>query len=194
MRRLLTVLILIAAVTAAAAFFAAPVVTFFALRAAAGAHDSAELARLVDHAALRRSLRPQLTGRAAAAAPAPSFLEDPIGSVRRTVEQAVSPRDAERGPDVDAYLSPAALLALTCGEGRYAALRTGAPAAGAADAAGRDCPWPSPRYWGVNRVRLAVTDDGGAETVFTVERRGPFDWRLVHVSLPSGPDPAPQAP
>lgn len=174
-------LLLLAIVAAVIAFFAAPGVAFFAVRSAADAQDAAALARLVDYGAVRQSLRPQLAGNPAAVAPAPSFLEDPIGAVRSQLEQATP----GALPDADGYLTPAALAALTRGEGRYASQRT-APVAGA------DSPLPSPVFWGVNRVRMAVEDDGGSRTVFTFERRGLFEWRLVHIGLPEGV--APPAP
>ena len=75
-------------------------VAFFGIRSAAEAGDVAGLARLIDFPAVRQSLRPQLDGNPAASAPAPSFLEDPIGAVRRQFEQATAPA----APDVDAYL------------------------------------------------------------------------------------------
>lgn len=179
-------LILLALMVAVISFFAAPGVAFFAIRAAADANDAAELARLIDYPAVRQALRPQLAGNPAAIAPAPSFLEDPIGAVRRQFEQAVP----VAGPTPDIYLTPAALSALTRGEGRYASQRTQATPR----EEGRDDRWPSPVFWGVNRARLAVTEDGGSRTIFTFERRGPFEWRLVHVGLPEGAAPTPTAP
>jgi hypothetical protein len=173
-------LLLVAALVAVVSFFAAPAVAFFAIRSAADAQDAAALARLVDYGAVRQSLRPQLDGNPAAMAPAPSFLEDPIGAVRRQLEQATP----GALPDADGYLTPAALAALTRAEGRYASQRT-TPAAGA------DSPAPSPVFWGVNRVRMAVEDEGGSRTIFTFERKGPFEWRLVHIGLPDGVAPAP---
>ena len=182
-------LLLAGIIIAVVSFFAAPGVAFFAIRSAADANDAAALARLIDYPEVRQSLRPQLTGNPAATAPAPSFLEDPIGAVRRQFEQAAP----GAGPDVDRYLTPAAVAAMTRGEGRYAAQRT-TPAT----VEGRRDPIPSPVFWGVNRARLAVTDEGGSQTIFTFERRGPFEWRLVHVGLPDGaaaPGPAePPAP
>ena len=136
--------------------------------------------RLIDYAAVRQSLRPQLTGNPAAMAPAPSFLEDPIGAVRRQLEPAVA-----GAPDPDVYLTPAALGALSRGDGRYASQRTGP----VSDAEAAD-PMPKPVFWGVNRARMAVTDDGGSKTVFTFERQGPFEWKLVHIGLPDGVSPA----
>lgn len=178
--------LLVAAVAfAAISFFLAPAVGFFAIRSAADAGDVGGLTRLIDFTAVRQSLRPQLSGEPAIRAPAPSFLDDPVGAVRRRLERA-GPRPAA-APDVDSYLSPTALAALTRGEGR----RANAPAAGART------PMPRPVFWSVNRARMAVNGEGGARTVFTFERRGPFEWKLVHIGLPDrsvptrAPRPAP---
>lgn len=184
MRKLLFNLLIAAIVVASLAFFAAPAVGFFAIRSAADASDVAGLSRLIDFAAVRQSLRPQLDGRPEALAPPPSFIEDPIGAFRRHVEDALPQPQA---PDVDTYLTPQAIAALTRGEGRYASLRQTAPAE-------TQNPWPKPVFWGVNRARLAVADDGGSQTVFTFERRGPYDWKLVHVGLPDGGGPSAQSP
>ena len=174
-------LVLLAVIVAVISFFAAPAVAFFAIRSAADSSDAAALARLIDYAAVRHSLRPQLAGDPAARAPAPSFLEDPIAAVRRRLEDQPVPAD-----DVDAYLTPRALAALTRGEGRLASQRAAAtPPTGGGDRL------PSPVYWGVNRTRLAVTDGGGSRTIFTFERRGPFEWRLAHIGLPAGVAPPP---
>ncbi len=174
-------LLLLAVIAAVVSFFAAPGFAFFAIRSAADANDAVALERLIDYTAVRQSLRPQLGGNPAAVAPAPSFLEDPIGAVRRRFEQAAP----VSGPQPDVYLTPAALAALTRGEGRSASQRA-APAA----EAGRREPFPKPVFWGVSRVRMAVTDPGGAKTIFTFERKGPFEWRLAHIGLPDGVAPA----
>ncbi|MGZ9115093.1 MAG: DUF2939 domain-containing protein [Brevundimonas sp.] len=178
-------LILLAVLGAVISFFAAPAVAFFGIRSAAEARDVAGLTRLIDYAAVRQSLRPQLDGNPAATAPAPSFMEDPIGAVRRQIEQAT----AAPAPDVEAYLTPAALAALTRGEGRYASQRGGGPLP-SPDATTTGGPMPRPVYWSVNRARMAVTDEGGSRTIFTFERRGPFEWKLVHIGLPEGVAPA----
>lgn len=182
---LLGKLILFALLMAAFAFFAAPAVAFFGIRSAAEASDVAGLTRLIDYPAVRQSLRPQLDGNPAASAPAPTFMEDPIGAVRRQIEQATAPR----APDVDAYLTPAAIAALTRGEGRYASQRVdgGLPSPDNTNTGG---PMPKPVYWSINRARMSVADEGGSETVFTFERKGPFEWKLVHVGLPDGAAPA----
>lgn len=177
-------LLLAAVVLAVISFFAAPAVAFFALRSAADASDAAALAKLVDYGAVRQSLRPQLDGNPAAMAPAPSFMEDPIGAVRRQIERA-----SPSLPEADAYLTPGALAGLTRGEGRYASQ---APAGErhATPTADARTPLPHPVFWGVNRARMAVEDEGGSRTVFTFERKGPFEWKLVHIGLPDGTAPA----
>ena len=71
------------------------------------------------------------------------------------------------------------------GEGRYAAVVSTATM----EADSQPAPWPTPRYWGVNLARMAVTDEGGSDTVFTFERKGPFEWKLVHIGLPDGSTP-----
>jgi hypothetical protein len=184
MKKLFGNLVLAGLAIGVIAFFAAPAIGFFAIRSAAEANDVAGLARLIDFNAVRQSLRPQLAGRPEAMAPAPSFLEDPIGAFRRQIEQ----NPILRQPDVDAYLTPAGLTALLRGEGRYANQRTTIGVAPASAQARK--PWPSPAYWSVNRARMAVTDQGGSRTLFTFERRGPFEWKLVHIGLPDGAGPA----
>ena len=171
-------LIMLVVIGVAIAFFAAPAVAFFGIRSAAEANDAAGLARLIDFTAVRQSLRPQLSGNPAALAPAPSFLEDPIGAVRRQLEDRVVPA----GPDADTYLTPAAIAALTRGEGRYAAQRE-------TPEAQTGGPLPHPVYWSVNRARMSVSDEGGSQTVFTFERKGLFEWKLVHIGLPDGVAP-----
>lgn len=185
MKKLFGNLLLLAVVAAVVSFFAAPAVAFFGIRSAADANDVAGLSRLIDFGAVRQSLRPQLSGNPAAMAPAPSFLEDPIGAVRRQFEAT----DGATVADADAYLTPAALAGLTRGEGRYASQRSARPAT--ATAAN---PPPTPVFWGVNRARMAVTDEGGSRTIFTFERKGPFEWKLVHIGLPEGTAPAVSRP
>jgi len=171
-------LILAAVVLLVISFFAAPGVAFFALRGAADSGDVAELDRLVDYGAMRKALGPQLVGRVETTPPPPSILEDPIGAVQRQFQRGPAPE----GPRADAYLTPVALGALTRGEGRAAALRSGAESDGTEPPGGG--PLPRPVYWGMDRARMAVTGESGDETVFTFARTGFFSWQLVHVSLP----------
>jgi hypothetical protein len=187
MRRILLNLFVAAIIVAVLGFFAAPGVAFFALRSAAGSNDVNGLQTLVDFDAVRRSLRPQLDARPEAQVPAPAFLEDPIGAVRRQFEDASRP-----APDADAWLTPAALAALTRGEGRNAAEGSRAGALSPPEEARE--PWPRPRYWGVNRARMAVVDEDGSETIFTFERTGAYRWVLVHIGLPESGAPVAPAP
>ena len=180
-------LVLAAIVLAVIAFFAAPAVAFFAIRSAAEAGDVQGLARLIDFTAVRQSIRPQLQGRPEALAPPPAFLEDPIGALRRQFED----NPIIRPPSVDVYLTPAALAALTRGEGRAADRWSSSTPPPVADKIRK--PWPRPAYWGFNRARMSVADASGARTVFTFERRGPFDWRLVQIGLPPAASTAPAA-
>lgn len=185
MKRALFNLFMLAVVVAVVGFFAAPGVAFFAMRSAAQSNDVNGLSGLVDFDAVRRSLRPQLEDRPESQVPPPSFLQDPVGAVRRQLEDATRP-----APDVNAYLTPAALSGLTRGEGRYASERSRPDTAALPAGALNDAPWPRPRYWGVNGARLAVADEGGSETIFTFERRGAYRWMLVHIGLPDGATPA----
>lgn len=169
-----------AVLVAAICFFAAPAVVFFGIRSAAQSDDVAGLQKLMDFDAVRASLRPQLSGRPEALTPPPSFMNDPIGAFRRQFEETIAPQ----GPTPDAYLTPDAIDGLTRAEGRYASVRPTTPGTDV-DAA----PWPKPIFWSVNRARLAVTDEGGSDTVFTFERRGPYEWKLVHIGLPDGATP-----
>ena len=189
MQRFLSTVLMLAVIGAAAAFFAAPGFAFFALRSAAQSQDVQGLAALVDFTAVRASLRPQLSDDPQAMTPAPSLMEDPIGAIRHRLQQG------QAAPDADAYLTPEAMAGLTYGEGRYASERTRAGVALATPSEGPlGEPWPRPRYWGVNRVRMTVADAGGSETAFTFERRGLFTWKLVHVGLPDGAAPGGPAP
>ncbi len=188
MKKLFGNLVLAAIVLTVIAFFAVPAVAFFAIRSAAEAGDVQGLARLIDFTAVRQSIRPQLQGRAETLPPPPAFLEDPIGALRRQFED----NPIIRPPNVDAYLTPAALAALTRGEGRAADRWSSPTPPPVADKTRK--PWPRPAYWGFNRARMSVADPSGARTVFTFERRGPFEWRLVQIGLPpAAPTATPSA-
>lgn len=188
MKKLFGNLVLAAIVLAVISFFAAPAVAFFAIRSAAEAGDVQGLARLIDFTAVRQSIRPQLQGRAETLPPPPAFLEDPIGALRRQFED----NPIIRPPNVDAYLTPAALAALMRGEGRAADRWSSQTPPPVADKARK--PWPRPAYWGFNRARMSVADPSGARTVFTFERRGPFEWRLVQIGLPPAAPPSVSTP
>jgi hypothetical protein len=173
-------LFLLALVAAGVTFVAAPVFTFRAVRSAAEFGDVQALSQLVDYNAVRQSLRTQIRPASAERAPPPDILRDPLGALRRAWEP-VSPQ-----ADVDSYLTPEALALLS--EGR--APRSGRPAPGAGPFGG---PIPAVRFWSSDRVRLGVSDPAAStrETIFTLERRKLFTWRLVGVRLPDGAAPAP---
>ena len=176
-KRLILNLIVVGVVAAVVAFFIAPAVAFFGIRAAAQAGDVQGLSKLIDYDAVRASLRPQVSGRVEPLTPPPSILQDPLGAIRRQFEQAV-PQVVPSAPPVDDWLAPQPLIALTSGAGRDALAVAENPAGQTAQT------WPRPVYWSVNRARLSVADDAHAPTIFTFERRGPFEWKLVHIGLP----------
>jgi hypothetical protein len=170
MRRLLVIVLGLALGLAAICFVAAPYVAFFAVRSAADAQDVQGLNQLVDFDAVRTSLRTGLAPPAPAAAP--SVWKDPLGALQNAIRPIAQP-----APDVDAYLTPKALSALTRGEAQDA-IRPQPPGTRP------EAPWPSVKYWGFNRCRLAVHASGHGDSIFTFERKGPFTWRLVQIGLP----------
>ena len=177
----------LAVLGSALAFVLAPGYAFFALRSAALSGDVPALAELVDYGEVRASLRSQLSDDPQALEPAPSWMEDPIGAIRRRLGEAAEEVQGQ-APDVDPYLTPQALAALTFGEGQYAAERSrdGAPSV---DHQAEDQPWPGLVHWGPSRTRFRVTDEGGSETVLTFTRSGIFAWKLSHIGLPEGGSP-----
>jgi hypothetical protein len=188
MQRFLTWVVILAVVGAALSFVAAPCVGFFALRSAAQAEDVQGLSELVDFDAVRAGLKPQLLAATPVQAPPPSVWQDPLGALKHAIEPLQQP-----APDVDAWLSPRALAALTRGAGREAPAVAARPPAAPAPKT-LSAPWPQVRYWGVNRARLAVAGPGG-DTVFTFQRKGIYRWKLVQIGLPPKPPagaPAPQ--
>ncbi len=169
-------LLLLACVVAAAAFATAPWFAFRALRSAAQYNDVPAVESLVDFNAVRSSLELQLgaqTDASLVTAEPPSIWRDPVGAMRRALGPMAPPRSA---PAIDRYLSLEGLSALTRG---YAPGSAPPP-----DAA----PFPWPRYWDANRVRLAVARPGATDkvTIFTFERRDWFVWKLVQIGLPAG--------
>lgn len=168
-------LFLIGLAVAAAVFAGGPWLAFRSLRSAAQFNDLQALAEVVDYNAVRASLSAQLRPAGAAEAPPPpDILHDPIGAIRRAMQPA-PPR-----MDVDIYLTPSALAALTAGRGR------GTPAP-------KDEAMVLPRlkYWGADRTRLAVPDPArpARETLFTFQRKGWFGWKLVGIGLPGAAQP-----
>jgi hypothetical protein len=183
MKRILAGLLILALLLGGGGFFAAPLVAFTALRSAAEAEDVQGLSKLVDFDAVRASLAPQLDSRPGVQAPPPSVLKDPLGALKAAIEPMAQAAKAPAGPKPDDYLAPRALARLTYGLGRDA----WKPST-------RETPKPKNPgidHYGVNRTRLTVADPLRPETVtvFTFERRGPYEWKLVHIGLPSDETP-----
>ena len=177
----------LAVLGAGLAFVLAPGYAFFALRSAALSGDVPALADLVDYGEVRASLRSQLSDDPQAQEPEPSWMEDPIGAIRRRLGEAAEEVQGQ-APEIDPYLTPPALAAITFGEGRYASERSREGAPPVAREA-EDQPWPGLVHWGPSRTRFRVTDEGGSETVLTFTRSGIFAWKLSHIGLPEGGSP-----
>ncbi len=175
-------LLLGALVAFAIAFGAAPLWAFRSLRSAAVFGDTAALSELVDYGAVRASLRQQIgPAPAATRPPPPDFLHDPLGALRR---QFVEPE--AKPADVDAYLTPLSLARMSLGMEH----------AGAVPTVSGEGPFPSVRFWDGKRARLGVKDPAlpARETIFTLQRKGWLDWRLVAVTLPASAPPAARQP
>jgi len=180
-------LVVLAIVVFAAAFATAPWFAFRALKAAAQYEDVQAISELVDFPAVRRGLTAQLDEDVpAAVAPAepPSIWRDPLSVFKRAIEPITPPE-----PKVDRYLTVAGLSALTRG---YAPGAAPPPAVRPATTLDRmkaavAGPHATIAYWDPNRVRIAVKRPGPSDqsTVFTFRRGKLFEWRLVHVRLPT---------
>ena len=169
MRRAFLILLLIGVVGAGVSFVAAPWFAFRALRAAAQANDIRTLSGLIDFSAVRQSLQDQSDP--AAQAPPPDPWRDPIGAMRR----ALTP--LKPSADVDPMLTPPKLVALTDGTGKVEPGKNTVftdllPGGGRAI-----------RYWDPKLCRITVTSIAGRTSLFTFERRGVFDWKLVGLRL-----------
>ncbi len=189
--RFLSLLLVIIFVGGGGLFYAAPVISFYDIRSAARSDDSESLVKLIDYDAIRTDLKAQLlAGEAGVAAPAPSVLNDPVGATGNVLQQAadavgkvlnqvVNPQ-APKTPivpiiDVDSYLKPKAILALTYGAGTDANV---------ADVSGAKAPAPKIAFFSLEHARLTVKDASHGTTTFTFERHGLTHWQLVHVGLP----------
>ncbi len=191
MSRFLSLLLLIVVVGAAGLFYAAPVIAFYDIRSAARSDDSESLVKLIDYDAIRSDLKAQLLAdTTGVAAPAPSVLKDPVGATGNALEQAanavgkalnqlVNPQAAATPApppvDIESYLKPGAILALTYGEGKDA---------NTADVTGLKAPAPKVAFFSLEHARLTVKDAAHGTTTFTFERHGLTHWELVHVGLP----------
>jgi hypothetical protein len=174
MRRALFILVLIGLIGYGLGFVAGPWFAFRSIRAAAQASDIQTLSQQIDFNTTRQSLRDQINPQAAT--PAPDPWHDPLGAL----SHAMAPLQPG-GPDVDQYLTPAALVALT----------TGTPAKPGAKPDVFTDLLPGQgrviRYWDTKRCRIAVTHADGRTTLFTFERRSGVDWKLVQIRVNDKP-------
>jgi len=155
-----------------------PWFAFQELRSAAGVGDTAGLEDVVDYPALRAALRPQVrdlvTPPSPAAAPPtgqrPWWLPGFIPYAPHPLQDLMSEwdRDQAAGRQVDWLTSPQGLAGIAQGHA-----------------------WLS--HWGPRRSRIDVrgtgATKGAAPTTFTFQRRGLYDWKLVHIRISALPSP-----
>ena len=170
MKRPFLTIFLIAILGVGAVFVSAPWFAFRALRAAAQANDIQALAELIDFNAVRQNLEGQVDPEAAA--PAPDIWHDPIGAMRHAFQQPIAPQK-----DMDAYLTPASINTLAAGTSDPVHPDTLADTIPGVH--GRTI-----QYWDPNRCRIEVKEADGRKVLFSWERRGIFDWKLVQIRLP----------
>lgn len=182
--RWLSVILAIGALLFGAAFVTAPFFAFRAFQAAAQAEDVAALNELVDFEQLRESLTRQVAPdkQVVQTAEPPSIWRNPFEVFKHAIAPLTAPP-----PQVDRYMTPAGLSALSRG------YEPGHAVAEPVAVTTKDKlnhllhpNWPKPTYWGPNRVRITVTppNDKSRQTVFTFQRKTLLGWKLVHIGLP----------
>ncbi len=170
-------LVLAAGLLTAGAAYVSPWFAFQAMRSAASAGDVQGLAEVVDVGAVRASLTPQVDAYlpedpppAEQATPStqprprwwPDFVPWPLvqpptsGPLERFTRPVTRPLRIRR--EIDRLTTPQSLSRLAAGRAHV-------------------------RDWGLRRFRVSTVDQG-RETVWTLRRRGWFDWDVVHLGLP----------
>lgn len=189
MKRLLPALILIGLVGFGVAFLAAPWMSFRALRSSAAASDVSGLQDVVDYNAVRASFRTQL-GEAPPNVPPPSIWQDPIGALRGALGQPIR----ANSPDIDSYLTPAALADLSNAAADAAPKAEGTPFRAGDLLPGLRSSHIS--FWDPSRTRISTLAKGHPdhEVIFTFERRSLLHWKLVHIRLPAPINPPAEKP
>lgn len=192
MGRVLAIFLAIVLVGGAGLFYASPLIAFYDVRSSARAEDVEALAKLINFTSVRTSLKAQLeAGDKGVSAPPPSAIDDPAGAAGKAVKDIgdsigkawdglVNPK-AAKGPvkppvDVELYLKPSAILALTYGAGKDAPIFDTAAVA--------KPPIPSIAFFSLDRSRLTVKDAERGTTIFTFERKGLMSWEVTHIGLP----------
>lgn len=192
MGRVLAIFLAIVLVGGAGLFYASPLIAFYDVRSSARAEDVEALAKLINFTSVRSSLKSQLeAGDEGVSAPPPSAIDDPAGAAGKAVKDVadsigkawdglVNPKAAKapvKPPvDVESYLKPRALLALTYGAGKDAPTFDTAAVA--------KPPMPGIAFFSLDRSRLTVKDAERGTTIFTFERKGMMSWEMTHVGLP----------
>lgn len=191
MGRVLGIFLAIVLVGGAGLFYASPLIAFYDVRSSARAEDVEALAKLINFTSLRTSLKSQLeAGDKGVSAPPPSAIDDPAGAAGKAIKDAAdslgkawngivnpnAPKAPVRKPiDIETYLKPRSILALTYGAGKDAPDY---------DTAGIKPPAPQIAFFSLDRSRLTVKDETRGTTIFTFERKGLMSWEMTHVGLP----------
>lgn len=155
-----------------------PLVTVNAIRDAVRTQDAAKLARHVDFAALRTSLKVQLDDYVVRRA-GPDVQSNLFGAIAVRIASGIA------AGSVDAMVTPAGLGALLGGRNLWHR----ASGAGIGGDSYQHAPAPDPlrdpdyRFESASRFTATVRDDDGQPVVFVLTRDG-LRWKLSDVRLP----------
>ena len=193
MGRVLSIFLVVILLGGAGLFYVSPLIAFHDVRSSAQAEDVAALAKLVNFTSVRTGLKAQLdAGDEGVSAPPPSAIDDPAGAAGKAMKDVAdsigkawdglvnpnAPRPPVKKPvDIESYLKPRSLLALTYGAGKDA------PDVDPAAYQGKP-PSPKIAFFSLDRTRLTVKDAQRGTTTFTFERKGLMSWQMTHVGLP----------
>lgn len=165
----------IAAAALAAALYASPYFQLHRMRALVEAGDAQALARHVDFARLRESVKVQVMRRLGAGSALAEARNNPFAAFGQAMALVVI------DPVVDAAVSPAGVVAmLEAGEIRFQPKRDGPPPVeeeGVREKVNYDLSY---RNW--RQVLVQRADGGGV--AFVLERDGLWHWKLAAVELP----------
>lgn len=193
MGRVLSILVIVILLGAAGLFYASPIIAFYDVRSSAKTEDVETLAKLVNFNSVRTGLKAQLeAGDGGVSAPPPSAIDDPAGAAGKTIKDVAysigkawdgfvnpnAPKVPVKKPvDIESYLKPRSILALTYGAGKDA------PDVDPATYDGKP-PAPKVDFFSLDRSRLTVKDAERGTTTFTFERKGLMSWEMTHIALP----------
>lgn len=161
-------------------YIASPWMVLHSIRSAAVSGDHRTISDHVDYAALRESVRGQITQLMMASMDDPKLKDNPFAGLGAALAMSMV------GPMVDAMVTPQALAqAMTTGALRPA--RQGGTVREATEAERRRYETAvTNSYDGLSRFIVSYQDlsepDGKLEMV--MRRRGLFDWQIVEIDLP----------